>query len=473
MELIYIFLKNLRFLFRDKNIRRILTIAILILLFSFILQRFFSVPVFATTGNVERDNIIKNNFYYLKKYVNEHYGDFKDYVIVDNTGWIDCFILNPNGGYARNNGHGVFHSNYSLIFNLGTELRDADFQWKPSVDHWNSAPNMSTYSSVPNTVFTTIPISGTDCSDTLGDIETLEPYVPFVLPSLKTSNDALKYWSFDYIEIDGGTFDLNKGEIYFAIAYNPTLESPDDSPFQKYEKSTKIYLSKNSPYVSFVEENGHAFFTAKIPRIDLLKNATLRNGGVLGYGLHGRYYEGTMPNGDVSFSVNDNVLLVLDSNTEEDIENEKTSQQAQEIIETQKETNNKIDETNQKLDETNDFLKDDSVPSDSDFELPSIDVADPTTNFFDTLFTGLYNAISTTEEKEITFSVFNSEYSISSSDFNFLNNSKFAFLKSILSLLWIYRIGISILKDVRAIIDKIKKGDIDTAVTSDIKADMV
>lgn len=139
----------------------------LIFLLAFVFLLLGSISCFATTGDPERDAIIKNNFLLVKKYVNENYGEFQDYVIVDCGQWIDCFILNPNGGYCRAAAGDSLHSNYSLIFNLETTLHDDTWQISPTMDNWNSEPNFNNYSAASKTVFTTVPIEGVSCTDVL------------------------------------------------------------------------------------------------------------------------------------------------------------------------------------------------------------------------------------------------------------------------------------------------------------------
>lgn len=137
-----------------------------------------------------------------------------------------------------------------------------------------------------------------------------------------------------------------------------------------------------------------------------------------------------------------------------------------------KDTNDKLDNVNNSINETNDFLQDTTV-NDSDFVLPSLDVSDPTANFFDTVFMGLYNAITSDEEQTISFKVMDYDVVLNSADFNFLSSSGFSVLSSLLNTAWIFGIGMFILKDVRKIIETIKNGEIDKIGKTDIKADVM
>lgn len=133
---------------------------------------------------------------------------------------------------------------------------------------------------------------------------------------------------------------------------------------------------------------------------------------------------------------------------------------------------NSVDKMQETQQETNEFLKNDTI-NDSNFNLPSIEIEDPTANFFDTLFVGLYNAFTSTENKTISFKIFNTEININSSDFNFLNLEEFNLLRFLLEIFWVVGIGMFILKDIRRMIEKLKNGDIDNIANNDIKADMV
>lgn len=137
-----------------------------------------------------------------------------------------------------------------------------------------------------------------------------------------------------------------------------------------------------------------------------------------------------------------------------------------------KDTNDKLDNVNNSINETNDFLQDTTV-NDSDFKLPSLDVSDPTANFFDTVFMGLYNAITSDEDKTISFKVMDYDVVLNSADFNFLSGSGFSVLSTFLNMAWVFGIGMFILRDVRKIIETIKNGEIDKIGKTDIKADVM
>ncbi len=136
------------------------------------------------------------------------------------------------------------------------------------------------------------------------------------------------------------------------------------------------------------------------------------------------------------------------------------------------ELNSSINDLNNTQQDTNNFLKDDSI-NDSDFQLPTVEVEDPSSNFFDTIFMGVYNSVTVKDDVLISFDVMNTHVNVSSADFNFLTDSRFSILRSLLSMFWIFGIGIFILRDIRKILDKIKSGNVDTAITNDVKADMV
>lgn len=133
---------------------------------------------------------------------------------------------------------------------------------------------------------------------------------------------------------------------------------------------------------------------------------------------------------------------------------------------------NAIEGTTQAVEETNDFLKDTTV-DDSQFDMPTVQVNDPTANFFDTMFTGIYNAVTTNEDKTINISLLGNNITVNSADFDFLQGNSWSLIRIILSAMWTIGIGLYILKDIRKMIDKIKDGNIENVTNNDIKADIV
>lgn len=133
---------------------------------------------------------------------------------------------------------------------------------------------------------------------------------------------------------------------------------------------------------------------------------------------------------------------------------------------------NAINGTTQAVEETNDFLKDTTV-DDTQFDMPTVEVNDPTANFFDTMFTGIYNAVTTDEDKTINIPLLGNNITVNSADFDFLQGSSWSLIRIILSAMWTIGIGLYILKDIRKMIDKIKDGNIENVANDDIKADIV
>ena len=133
---------------------------------------------------------------------------------------------------------------------------------------------------------------------------------------------------------------------------------------------------------------------------------------------------------------------------------------------------NAIEGTTQAVEETNDFLKDNTV-DDTQFDMPTVEVSDPTANFFDTMFTGIYNAVTTDADKTINVELLGNSFTINSADFNFLQGSAWSLIRIILNAMWVIGIGLYILKDIRKMIDKIKDGNIENVTNDDIKADIV
>lgn len=215
----------------------------------------------ASTGNEEKDYTLLNNFYYLKQYVNANYGTFTDYVICGTSG-LDCgsygvFILNPNNGYCRNNGLGSFHSNYSVIFQIsGTTLYDETTTFSPIIDNWNKAPNSSTYYNgcVQYTVFSTVTISGTSCSDTFGDIENIELKKDYYIKT-----DATDI-TFDKILLYSNLFPVEDSLNYEETLNYKAYISTDNETWVEMEVNNNLLLNNNILFYYYVYQNGIYYF---------------------------------------------------------------------------------------------------------------------------------------------------------------------------------------------------------------------
>ncbi len=518
MDIIYLILTNLRRLLRKK---KIITLIILLFLILNLLNLIFECSVKASSDNIDNiRHLIVNAF--SGKIGSYEYGTIDEnafnqdlgadktlvlYFIYNNptNKYFDIIVLMTGNTAIKTGTNGFIKDNNANLEHIVYQnWRTAD--WRSTVEfkhiivdynynfinYENSriertpigSYNINTLFNINNITYDNLLMVSPNYKGTFLKIfpnfqERKIAY--FKEPSIDTAVSSFKYWNFNSVEINGGSFDLNKGDMDFIISYYNQIGSSDESPFQKYETSTKIKLDKSSPYVNINEENGECFFTASIPRNELLKSVNLRNGAYIDIGLHGSYYASNLPNGEITFySGETGISLVLDSNYEEDLQKEKESQERQELINNQKETNEKLDENNKKLEETNnnikdtnDFLKNDNVPDDNEFNLPSVDIDDPTANFFDTMFICLYNAVNVEGNQQISFKIFSKDIVINSDDFNFLVGNEWGILRIILTSSWVFGIGIFILKDIRKMIDKIKSGNIDSVATDDIKADMV
>lgn len=149
-----------------------------ILLISIALLLVLNSNCFATTGNEEIDNLIKNNFYYIGLYVHSNFGDFNDYVVFNTGGNAsNLIILNPNNGYFDRASGGYVHTNYSLIFlditnvkfNSGTDISKYLY-----LDRWNGASDDPDFFG-PGTfdnyiVYNTCSSALDKCSDNFGDL---------------------------------------------------------------------------------------------------------------------------------------------------------------------------------------------------------------------------------------------------------------------------------------------------------------
>lgn len=278
-----------------------------------------------------------------------------------------------------------------------------------------------------------------DTLDTTALVYNANPIV--TNPYIVTESNTITNWSFENFQINLGSISLydninNLKNFTLLIDYHSSYNDFD------YSIDCTYYLDTTNKIIT-------------IPKNDLLTNYVVEN-FLLSFTLVSRGYNSILTYDLGSYSI-------IISQQQADVINGQNSMDN---------VNNSINNVNNSINDTNNFLKDETV-DDSQFELPSVEVADPTANFFDTMFTGLYNAVTSDTDKTINLQLFGNNINVSSSDFNFLTDNRWSLLRSILSSAWVFGIGSYILKDIRKMIDKIKDGDVENMSNEDIKADMV
>lgn len=271
-------------------------------------------------------------------------------------------------------------------------------------------------------------------------------------PFIENDSSTINNWSFDYLKINSGSI----GYVYD----NPITGTTSYAIVNlKYTYNGITYTQQiSSGYISNWSTTN---FIVEFPRTSLLNSVNIENDKSVDFYLEVKkdYVS------DIIYSLG-TYTFALTTDEQEQIQQDSDKALQGEILGAQQETNNKLDNIENTITDT-------SVPPDSDFDLPTIEVNDSTANFFDTLFTGIYNAFNTNEDTTISFTIFSKTITINSADFRMLNDSRFTILRNLLESSWYFAIGYMILKDIRHIFDKIKTGNIENAVSNDIKADMV
>ena len=252
--------------------------------------------------------------------------------------------------------------------------------------------------------------------------------------------------------------------------------------YDDYYEMRFTYPNVNTSYTGSIEAykyqdtNNRTYFS--IPRYWFTSDIVVRDGSRISFDIIRYHREGNAVTSQ-TYSLG-SFILDLTPEQEQAINEDSDKQLLSDINKNQEKTINAINDLNNSQQETTDSindlhndLMDDTTPSNDEFNLPSIEVNDITSSFFDTLFMGLYNAITSDEDASITFTLYSHTYTINSAQFNFLTDSRFQPLTTFLSLSWYGSIGYIIIKDIRKMIKKIKEGNIENVATDDIKADIV
>lgn len=472
MELIRI-LKRILYNFRKKHL---ITIIVVLLMLLIILSNFSK--VFATTIDVVTDDeVTTNTINYLKNVVYTHFNeDFTEgisFVVYDET--YECYRIiyvsskncsSTMGMFALSDwplneinfgwGNNCTLICYTIPFSGLTPTRESYFKSGWEANTFNGVTGYDCFNKF-NLMWACAPTSWSNYSK---------------IEEIRNNSYLIKPFStYPFEMYEGNSFNINGNLIIdpgsCQVGENEFM--PFMLEIQDITNSTlkaRILLNTDSEYYDAEEQNYKISFENDLNfylfnNIEYQFNIVLFNNDYL-YDykeLFSLTWDGSYINPDIE---SDDSGESGDSGTTND----------KDYTENFDNLENSINGTTSAIQDTNDFLKDESV-DDSDFELPTVEVDDPSANFFDTIFTGVYDAVTIEEDVTIGIDVMNTHVKISSADFNFLVDERFSLIRTILSYSWIFGIGMFILRDIRKILDKIKNGDVDTAVTDDVKADMV
>lgn len=142
------------------------------------------------------------------------------------------------------------------------------------------------------------------------------------------------------------------------------------------------------------------------------------------------------------------------------------------IIETGQQTNQNLNEIKEAINQTNEFIIQEPTTSDDEFlnSFPTVEIDDPSEDFFTWIFENIENIFLSTEEQEFQFSLYtDAVYTVSSNQITVPDST----IKTLVGLSVNFGICYWILKDVRKTINKVKEGNIEALSDEDITANMV
>lgn len=432
----------------------------------------FSPAVNATTGSSEKDEIIKNNFYYIMKFVQQNYGDFTDYVIFgQNTGingkWYGFLIANPNGGRFYANNDYWFSGAYVVGGSINTEItytsiNDVDI----SIKNWNTPQQYTNNGQYPvkwfgafspNTIYTTTPIYGSSCTDNFGDLSKFNPI--FTEPYFITTDEELQTFDFDYLQISGGST-----PYYTSITENSEKHSADFK-FRYIYKNVVSEIDVSN-YVSVNSSTNT--WQINVPYNAITNSVMVRNGETFTYNLYYEPYFGT------SYSISTGELTYnLTSEQENQINEDSNKQLIDNIAENQKQTNERLDNVDNSINNMSNTLTDSNVDDSSvdDFASLGSDLDTEDVSGIDELFQKLYDAFCTDEVQDLTFTIPFTDKRVTINAANISDR----FPEAITSIVGVFvwgMIGLYVLKDIRTTIDKIAEGSPED-VGSDVKKEVL
>ena len=373
-----------------------------------------------SNGNIGITNYVRKSW---ARYQNVTEGNWSSYNNVNNVGWYSVYstkvgILESGG--STNNVSGLAVQNINGIYNIFIKAI------KTHYDFVDSDGNVI----IPAT----------------NPLQTS--------PFIENQSTTIENWSFDYLNIDSGSV----GYVY----YDDLLDITSYADLNLKYTYDGITYSQIIPS-GFLGDWSDSNFTLSIPKTWLLSNVNIQNGKTVDF-----YLEVKKQN------VSDNIYylgtytLSLTSAEQEQIQQASDKALQGEILQSQQETNNKLDTLDNTINNSNvDF---------SGSDLPSDSTQDITADGVNGIFTSIYNAFCVGNAQDIVFPIpftnknitINANY-VSQS----LTNANATFIITIIQAFWWYLISRFIIKDVMDKINKIKGGNIENIETTNIRGDML
>lgn len=452
---------------------------IFVLLFAvLILYMHIDDGVFGFTGDFdysgEDNKILLNNMHYVFDYAESLRGsdiDFDKYVVIytkydyrfaliifnKNYGEISlsgnqirlkgAMILNcfADGGASGSTGNNFLRVIYDSDTNVEQNLSFDNF-------YTNSYSNV--FGGYSNTVIIYSSFdTGSFSSTHKLDLNNLPLY--FTNPYIENESSTINNWSFDYLKINSGS----EGYVYD----NPITGSTSYAVLNlKYTYNGITYTQQiSSGYIANWSTDN---FIVEFPRTSLLNSVNIENGKSVDFYLEIKkdYVS------DIIYSLG-SYTFSLTTEEQEQIQSDSDKAVQGVILQTQQETNNKLDN----LDNTINDSSIDNITSDT---LPSDSTSDITADGVNGIFTSIYNAFCVGNAQDIVFPIPFTDKNITLSAnylYNSLTNANASFVITIIQAFWWYIISRFIIKDIMNKINKIKSGNIEDIETNNIRGDML
>lgn len=335
-------------------------------------------------------------------------------------------------------------------------FQNADCYWI-SLDN-NYSDSSSNDARVPcsksgNDLYVYVVRSHYDIVDSVGNL--ISPNtVDFVTnPYFITTDQELQTYDFDFLQINGGTTEY---EIYYELL-DQTFTAEFNLVYNYKGVSTNIEILPE--YISVNTRDNT--WQINIPYNALTNKVVVRNGETFSYTFSYKIgYES-------AYSLSTGQLVYnLTTEQENNINQDSEKQLQGEILQTQQETNDKLDNLDNTINNSN--IDNSNV---DDFSSLGGDFNTNDNTGIDGLFQMLYDAFCTTEEQDLTFTIpfTNQEVTINAS--NISDNYPVA-LKNFVGVFVWGLIGLYVLKDIRGTIDKISEGSPEN-VGSDVKKEVL
>ena len=163
------------------------------------------------------------------------------------------------------------------------------------------------------------------------------------------------------------------------------------------------------------------------------------------------------------------LIYNLTSDEEQAINEDNQKHLDSEMLQTQQETNNKLDSMENTINDSSvDDITSDTLPSDS--------TTDVTADGVNGIFTSIYNAFCTGTAQDIVFPIpFTNKNITLSANYvtNMLTNANATFVITLIQAFWWYLISRFIVKDIMNKINSIKSGNIENIEETNIRGDML